>query len=113
MDPVGFSLDNYDALGRWRKFDDGLPIDTIGTMPDGSTVRDVASLEDSIIQRPKVFVGTMTEKLLTFALGRGVEFHDGPEVRKIVDYAAEHDYRFSSIVHGIVLSKPFLMRDSE
>ncbi len=113
MDPVGFSLDNYDALGRWRKFDDGLPIDTIGTMPDGSTVRDVASLEDSIIKRPKVFVGTMTEKLLTFALGRGVGFRDGPEVRKIVDYAADHDYRFSSIVHGIVLSKPFLMRDSE
>ncbi len=113
MDPVGFSLDNYDALGRWRKFDDGLPIDTAGTMPDGSTVRDVASLEESIIKRPKVFVGTMTEKLLTFALGRGVEFRDGPEVRKIVDYAAEHDFRFSSIVHGIVLSMPFLMRDSE
>ena len=82
-------------------------------MPDGSEVRDVASLENSIIKRPKVFVGTMTEKLLTFALGRGVEHRDGPEVRKIVDYAAERDFRFSAIVQGIVLSKPFLMRDSE
>ena len=113
MDPIGFSLDNYDALGRWRTFDDGLPIDTAGTMPDGSTVRDVATLEESILRRPNVFVGTMTEKLLTFALGRGVGYRDGPEVRKIVDYASEHDFRFSSIVRGIVLSKPFLMRDSE
>ena len=113
MDPVGFSLDNYDALGRWRRFDDGQPLDTAGIMPDGSPVHDVATLEDSILKRPKVFVGTMTEKLLTFALGRGVEHRDGPEVRKIVDYAAERDFRFSAIVQGIVLSKPFLMRDSE
>ena len=113
MDPVGFSLDNFDALGRWRRFDDGQPLDTAGIMPDGSQVHDVATLEDSILKRPKVFVGTMTEKLLTFALGRGIEHRDGPEVRKIVDYAAEQDFRFSAIVHGIVLSKPFLMRDSE
>ncbi len=113
MDPVGFSLDNYDALGRWRRFDDGQPLDTAGIMPDGSPVHDVATLEDSILKRPKVFVGTMTEKLLTFALGRGVEHRDGPEVRKIVDYAAERDFRFSAIVQGIVFSKPFLMRDSE
>ncbi len=113
MDPVGFSLDNYDALGRWRSFDDGQPLDTAGTMPDGSPVHDAATLEDSILKRPKVFVGTMTEKLLTFALGRGVELRDGPEVRRIVDFAAEQDFRFSSVVRGIVLSKPFLMRDSE
>ena len=113
MDPVGFSLDNFDALGRWRQFDDGQALDTAGIMPDGSHVHDVATLEDSILKRPKVFVGTMTEKLLTFALGRGIEHRDGPEVRKIVDYAAERDFRFSAIVQGIVLSKPFLMRDSE
>lgn len=113
MDPVGFALDNFDALGRWRQFDDGQPLDTAGIMPDGSQVHDVATLEDSILKRPKVFVGTMTEKLLTFALGRGIELRDGPEVRKIVDYAAEKDFRFSAIVQGIVLSKPFLMRDSE
>ncbi len=113
MDPVGFSLDNFDALGRWRQFDDGQPLDTAGIMPDGSHVHDVATLEDSILKRPKVFVGTMTEKLLTFALGRGIEHRDGPEVRKIVDYAAEKDFRFSAIVQGIVLSKPFLNRDSE
>ncbi len=113
MDPVGFSLDNYDALGRWRAFDDGQPLDTAGTMPDGSLVHDAATLEFSILERPKVFVGTMVEKLLTFALGRGIEFRDGPEVRKIVDFAAGQDFRFSSIVQGIVLSKPFLMRDSE
>ncbi len=113
MDPVGFSLDNFDALGRWRQFDDGQPLDTAGIMPDGSHVHDVATLEDSILKRPKVFVGTMAEKLLTFALGRGIEHRDGPEVRKIVDYAARNDFRFSAIVQGIVLSKPFLMRDSE
>lgn len=113
MDPVGFSLDNYDALGRWRNFDDGKPLDTAGTMPDGSQVHDVSTLEESILKRPKVFVGTMVEKLMTFALGRGVENLDGPEVRKIVDYAALQDFRFSSIVQGIVLSKPFLMRDPE
>lgn len=113
MDPVGFSLDNFDALGRWRQFDDGQPLDTVGIMPDGSLVHDVATLEDSILKRPKVFVGTMTEKLLTFALGRGIEHRDGPEVRKIVDYAAGKDFRFSAIVRGIVLSKPFLMRDTE
>ena len=113
MDPVGFSLDNYDALGRWRQFDDGQPLETSGVMPDGSPVHDAGTLEASILKRPKVFAGTMTEKLLTFAIGRGVEHRDGPEVRKIVDYAEAQDFRFSSIVHGIVLSKPFLMRDSE
>ncbi len=113
MDPVGFSLDNYDALGRWRKFDDGKPLDTAGIMPDGSQVHDAATLEASILKRPKVFVGTMIDKLMTFALGRGVEHRDGPELRKIVDYAAQQDFRFSSIVQGIVLSKPFLMRDPE
>ena len=82
-------------------------------MPDGSPVHDAETLEASILKRPKVFVGTMTEKLLTFALGRGVDYRDGPEVRKIVDYAEKQDFRFSSIVHGIVFSKPFLMRDSE
>jgi len=113
MDPVGFSLDNYDALGRWRTSDDGEPLDTAGVLPDGSQVHDATTLEESILKRPKVFVGTMAEKLMTFALGRGVETRDGPEVRKIVDYAAEHDFRLSAIVQGIVFSKPFLMRDTE
>ncbi|MCY2986096.1 MAG: DUF1592 domain-containing protein [Planctomycetota bacterium] len=113
MDPVGFSLDNYDAVGRWRQFDDSEPLDTAGVMPDGSRVHDVRSLEDSIMNRPKVFVGTMIEKLLTFALGRGVEHRDGPAIREIVEYASECDFRFSAIVKGIVLSKPFLMRDAE
>jgi len=121
MDPIGFSLDNYDALGRWRIFDGGvvsgaeqdLPLDTAGIMPDGSPVHDAATLEQSILNRPQVFVGTMTEKLLTFAIARGIEHRDGPTVRKIVDYAQQHDFRFSAIVQSIVFSKPFLMRDSE
>ena len=113
MDPVGFSLDNYDAVGRWRQFDDGQPLDTAGVMPDGSRVHDVTSLEDSLLNRPNVFVGTMTEKLLTFALGRGVEYRDGPAIREIVEFAEERDFRFSAIVKGIVMSKPFLMRDAE
>ncbi len=113
MDPVGFALENYDALGRWRDYDDTLEIDSTGTLPDGTEIDGVEALEAGILQRPQMFVGTLTEKLLTYALGRGVEHDDGPAVRKIVRAAASNDYRFSSIIQGIVLSKPFQMRSAE
>ena len=113
MDPIGFSLDNFDALGRWRQFDDGQAIDSVGVMPDGSLASDAVGLEESILKRPQVFVGTMVEKLLTFALGRGIEHRDGPEVRKIVEAAAKQDYRFVSIIQAIVHSTPFMRRDTE
>jgi hypothetical protein len=110
MDPIGFSLENFDGIGRWRTLEDGLPIDTTGGLPDGTKFAGVAGLEDGLLKRPDIFVNTLTEKLLTFALGRGVESFDAPAVRKIVRDARAEDYRFSSIILGIVNSTPFTMR---
>jgi hypothetical protein len=112
MDPIGFSLENFDAIGRWRTLEDGLPIDASGGLPDGSKFTGVAGLEEGLLKRPDIFVGTLTEKLLTFALGRGVESYDAPAVRKIVRDAQSNNYRFSAIILGIVNSTPFTMRKS-
>ncbi len=110
MDPLGFALENYDAVGRWRTVDQGEPIDPSGTLVDGTPVAGPADLEDAILARPDLFVSTLTEKLLTFALGRGVEHYDAPTVRQIVRRAEEENYRFSSIILAIVESTPFRMR---
>jgi hypothetical protein len=110
MDPIGFSLENFDAIGRLRMLDEGQPIDASGGLPDGSTFTGVAGLEAGLLQQPELFVSTLTEKLLTFALGRGVEWYDAPAVREIVREARANDYRFSSIILGIVNSTPFQMR---
>jgi hypothetical protein len=112
MDPVGFALENYDGVGRWRTADDDRPIDASGGLFDGSTFRGVSGLQAAILRRPELFVSTMTEKLLTFATGRGVEYYDAAAVRKIVRDAAVSDYKFSSIVIGIVNSTPFRMRNA-
>src|SRR5207237_2947591 len=84
MDPVGFSLENYDAVGRWRVAEDGKPIDAAGSLPDGSKFEGVAGLQQALLAHPEVFVTTFTEKLLTYALGRGIEYSDAPAVRKVV-----------------------------
>lgn len=110
MDPLGFALENYDAVGRWRTLDGGLPIDPSGELMDGTRVAGVADLERALLARPELFAATLTEKLLTFALGRGVEYYDAPAVRAVVRAASENDYRFSSIILGIVGSSPFQMR---
>jgi hypothetical protein len=110
MDPIGFALDNFDAVGRWRKTDAGQAIDTAGGLPDGSEFRGVAGLEQALLDRPELFVRTLTEKLLTFALGRGVEYYDAPAVRKIVRDAKADNYRFSRLILGIASSTPFQMR---
>jgi len=110
MDPVGFSLENFDAAGRWRIFDQGQAIDAAGTLPDGTHFTNFTELEANILKRPELFVGTMTEKLITFALGRGIEHNDAPAVRKIVRGAGQHDYRFSSLILEIVSSVPFQKR---
>jgi hypothetical protein len=112
MDPVGFSLENFDAVGRWRTVADGHPVDTAGGLPDGSEFDGVNGLERAIMKRPEIFVGTVTEKLMTYALGRGVEYYDAPAVRKILSGARENEYRFSSIILGITASTPFQMRRS-
>ncbi len=113
MDPVGFAMEHYDAVGRWRDFDQGNPIDSTGRMPDGQILSGLADLEASLVARPDLFAVTMTEKLLTFALGRGVDPADGPAIRKVVREAADKDYTFSSLVLGIVSSRPFRMRIAE
>jgi hypothetical protein len=113
MDPVGFSLENFDAVGRWREFEAGEPIDVRGGLPDGSEFSGVAGLETKLLARPELFVGTLTEKLLTFAVGRGVEFDDAPAIREIVRNAKQDDFCFSSLILGIVKSQPFQMRTTE
>ena len=110
MDPPGFALENYDAVGRWRTLDDGRPVDAAGGMPDGSTFDGPGGLESALLARPDVFVTTLAEKLLTFGLGRGVGYDDAPAVRQIVRQARAADYRFSELVVAIVSSAPFRMR---
>jgi hypothetical protein len=110
MDPVGFSLENFDAVGRWRIFDREQPVDSSGALPDGTQVSSLDELEAGILERPEIFVSTLTGKLMTFALGRGVESFDAPAIRKVVREAADNNYRFSSLIQAIVTSTPFQMR---
>jgi hypothetical protein len=110
MDPIGFALENYDGVGRYRTAENGIPVDVSGALPDGSQFTGVTGLEAALLRRPEVFAGTFTEKLMTYALGRGVEFTDAPAVRKIVKETQGRDFRFSSFVLGIVNSTPFQMR---
>ena len=111
MDPLGFALENFDAIGQWRaKSEDGAPIDASGVLLDGSKVNGPATLRASLMSRPNVFVTTFTEKLMTYALGRGVDYDDMPSIRAIVARAASDDYRFSDLVKGIVNSPEFRMK---
>lgn len=112
MDPIGFALENFDAVGRWRETEEGTPIDVTGGLPDGSTFLGIDGLEQGLLQRPDIFAATLSEKLLTFALGRGVGHYDAPAVRQIVRESAARNYRFSDIILGITRSVPFQMRKS-
>ncbi|EMI20253.1 protein containing DUF1592 [Rhodopirellula maiorica SM1] len=107
MDPVGFALENFDAVGRWREFEDTLDIDSSGYLPDGTELESVDQLEAGVLARPQIFAHTVTEKLITYALGRAVQSDDGPAIRRIVDAAAKDHYTLSSLITGIVLSDPF------
>ncbi len=114
IDPVGFSLENFDAVGRWRELEvEDRPVDASGALPGDKEFRGIDGLEDALLRRPELFVATLTENLLTFALGRGVGFYDAPAVRKIVSEAEKDGYRFSSLILGIVKSVPFQMRRAE
>ena len=110
MDPIGFSLENFDGVGAWRSHEGELPIDASGQLADGTPVNGAVTLRHAILKRPEIFVGTMTEKLLTYALGRGLLYYDFPVVRQIVRQSKPADFRFSSLVLGIVDSVPFQMR---
>ena len=111
IDPTGFALENFDAVGRWRVVDESFnTIDASGALPDGTPFEGVTDLTAALVRRPARFVTTVTEKLLTYALGRGLEHYDMPAVRRIVGDAAQNDYRFQTIVAGIVDSYPFRYR---
>jgi hypothetical protein len=112
MDPLGFSLENFDAIGEWRSKDRyaGTVIDASGKLVDGTVLNGPADLRKALTRRPEQFAQTVTEKLMTYALGRSVEYYDMPAVRAIVRDAARDNYRFSSIVMGIVRSAPFQQR---
>jgi hypothetical protein len=114
MDPAGLSLENFDAIGRWRiRTESGSAVDASGGLPDGSTFTGMSGLRSALLRKPDLFVGTLTEKLVTYGLGRGLEYYDAPSIRRIVQNARTQDYRFSSLVLGIVSSDPFQMRMSQ
>lgn len=112
MDPAGFALENYDALGRWRELEDGGPVDASGGLPDGSRFIGVEGLEENLLNQPELLVGALAEKLLTFGLGRGVEPRDGPAIRRIVEEARRDNWRFSSLITAVVRSVPFTMKQA-
>jgi hypothetical protein len=113
MDPIGFALENFDGVGHWRTSEDGARIDTSGVLFNGARVNGVDGLRQALAANPQVFVGVMTEKMLTYAVGRGIEYYDLPAVRKIVQDARSKDFRFSAIVLGIVKSAPFQMKEAK
>jgi len=110
MDPLGFSLENFDLVGKWRDTDGGAKIDSSGTLVDGTPVNSVADVRKAVLSRSDIVVTTTMERMLTYALGRPVEYYDMPAVRAIVRDAAKNNYRFSSLVLGAVKSSAFQMK---
>ena len=113
MDPLGFALEHYDAIGAWRTTGEaGSPVDSSGTLPDGTRVDGLKGLRELLVSRREQFAGALTEKLLSYAIGRGLEYYDLTAVRRIVRESASDDYRWSSLILGVVRSVPFQMRRS-
>ena len=113
MDPIGFALENFDAVGAWRREEAGVKIDASGELADGTKVSGVVTLRQALMSRPEVFAGTVTEKLMTYGLGRGIDYRDMPAVRAILLNSERGDYRFSTLILGIVHSTPFQMRRAD
>jgi hypothetical protein len=114
MDPLGFALENFDAIGKWRDRSgaENTPIDPSGELPDGTKFSGPSGLRDVLLRKPELFANTVAEKLLTYGLGRGLQHYDAPAVRKILRQAAPAEYRWSALVLAIVQSEPFQMRRS-
>jgi len=110
MDPIGFSLENFDLVGKWRQLDEKSPINANGELVDGTKLDGPASLRRALLSRSDAFVNVAAEKLLTYAMGRATTAYDMPAVRNIARTAGRNDYRFSSLVLGVVKSEPFQMR---
>jgi hypothetical protein len=114
IDPLGFALENFDVIGGWRTRDErGIPVDTSGTTVSGASVEGLTGLRAMLLARPEQFPRTVAAKLMAYALGRMLDYHDRPAVRKIVRDAAVRDYRWSDIILGIVRSPEFLMRTTK
>jgi hypothetical protein len=109
MDPIGFSLENFDAVGAWRTTDDGAKINPAGVLVDGTKLNGVADLRAAMVRYTPQFTRVATEKLMIYGLGRGTEYFDMPLIRSIVRDAAKNNYKFSSLVLGVVKSEPFQM----
>ena len=112
MDPIGLALENFDAIGRWRTTDEGVKIDASGQLVDGTPIDGPSSLRKAMLGRSDAFVGSMTEKLLMYGMGREIKYYDMPVVRIVMRDAARNRYRFSDLVMGIVKSAPFQMKTS-
>jgi hypothetical protein len=112
MDPIGFALEHFDAVGRWRDSEGGLPIEDASVLPDGTKVDGIEGVKQLLLHDPERFVGAVTEKLLMYAIGRNVQYYDQPAVRQIVRDAADENYTFAALVRGIVKSVPFRMRQA-
>ena len=113
MDPIGFALENFNAVGEWRDVADCVKVDSSGSLPDGTKFNGPVELRQVVLRNAERFAHTVADKMLIYALGRGTEYYDGPAIRKIVRDAAHTDYLWSSIVLGIVKSEPFQMRGAK
>lgn len=110
MDPIGFSLENFDLIGRWRSLDNGLPVNTVSTMVDGFVIDSPATLRAALLARPEAFMASISERLLMYALGRELEHYDGPAVRRIIQQASADGFTMASLVEAVVMSDPFQRR---
>src|SRR5262249_27835483 len=110
MDPLGFALENFDAVGRWRDLDAGTQIDASGVLPDGTTFKGPAAFRQVLLQQREEIVETLVERLMTYALGRGVEYYVMPAVRQVLRASQAEGTRWSAIVIAIATSEPFMMR---
>jgi hypothetical protein len=113
MDPIGFAMENFDAVGRWRDRDADSPIDASGTFPDGAKFNGMAGLKQALLSHPEEFVSTVAGKLLMYGIGRNVQYFDEPAVRAIVKESARSNYTFASLIQGVVKSVPFQMREAQ
>ncbi len=113
MDPIGFAMENFDAVGRWRDTDNGKAIDTSGVFTDGSKFDGIAGLKKVLLAHPEQFVHTVAEKLMMYGVGRNLQYFDEPSIRAVVRQAAPDNYTFASLILGIVKSTPFQMRQSQ
>lgn len=113
MDPIGFALESFNAVGQWRDQENGMPLDLYSKMPDGTELNGVQGVREFLLRDPERFVGAVTQKLLMYALGRNVQYFDQPAVRKIVRDAAGSDYQFAALVLGVARSDPFQQRSAK